>query len=115
MPSHIIDYSVPSLQGGYPRQPESLPHGLVSPPPAVREKLSAEKTKHPPDVFNADAEKRILNQWTLDYYFDYLGHEVIYRSTPEGPEVLAVGEEEIVQLKLDLPLEEQLKLETWMP
>ncbi len=115
MSSQIIDYSAPSLQGGYPRRPESLPHGLMSPPQPVRERLSQEKAKHPPDMFNAEAEERILNQWTLDYYFDYLGHEVIYRQTAEGPEVLAVGEEEVIQLKLGLPLEEQLKLETWMP
>ena len=112
----------------------------------------------PPEVFDAVAEERTLNQWTLGYFFDYLGHEVIYRQTPAGPEVLAVGEEEVIQLtrishhcrtgfptrparqvvrdglgnpsyeqraannsgeKCGLmktwPLEEQLKLETWMP
>jgi hypothetical protein len=113
--SDIIDYTAPSLQGGYPRQPESLPHGLIAPPEAVRELLLKEKAKHPPEVFNAEAEERILNQWTIDYYFDYLGHDVIYRQTPEGPEVLAVGYEEEIRLRKTLPLEEQLKLKTWMP
>ena len=56
-----------------------------------------------------------MNQYTLDYYFDFLGHEVIYRQTPEGPDVLAVEEEEVIRLKLTMPLEEQLKLKTWMP
>ena len=115
MSGQVIDYNAPSLQGGYPRQPESLPHGLISPPEAVRELLLKEKAKHPPEVFNAEAEERILNEWTLDYYFDYLGHEVIYRQTPDGPEVLAVGYEEVIRLKKILPLEEQLKLKTWMP
>jgi hypothetical protein len=113
--SDIIDYTAPSMQGGYPRSPESLPHGLISPPDVMRALLAKEKAKHPPEVFNAECEERILNQYTLDYYFDYLGHEVIYRQRPEGPEVLAIGEEEVIRLKLALPLEEQLKLKTWMP
>src|SRR5438270_654381 len=115
MSRQIIDQNAPSLQGGYPRQPDSLPHGLITPPGPVREMLSKEKAKHPAEVFDAEAEERILNEWTLDYYFDYLGHEVIYRQTPDGPEVLAVGEGEVIRLKLTLPLEEQLKLKTWMP
>src|SRR5207253_10311172 len=106
--------NAPSLQGGYPRRPEDLPHGLISPPDAVRELLAKEKAKHPPLVFNAACEERILNEWTLDYYFDYLGHEVIYRQTPAGPDVLAVGEEEVIRLKKTWPLEEQLKLKIWM-
>src|SRR6266540_3580906 len=113
MSSDIIDYNAPSMQGGYPRRPEDLPHGLISPPEAVRELLAKEKAKHPPEVFNAACEERILNEWTVGYYFDYLGHEVIYRQTPAGPDVLAVGMMEVIQLKLTLPLEEQLQLRTW--
>ena len=56
-----------------------------------------------------------MNQWTVHYYFDYLGHEVLYRPTPEGPEVLAVGDEEIFALQEKMSLEEQLKLETMLP
>jgi len=115
MPGQIIDSNAPSLEGGYPRRPEGLPHGLISPPESVRQQLSQEKAKYAPEVFNGQVEERILNQWTLDYYFDYLGHEVIYRQTPAGPDVLAVGEEEVIQLKKTLPLEEQLRLQTWMP
>ena len=114
MASDIIDYNAPSLQGGYPRQPESLPHGLITPPEAVRELVAREKAKFRPEIFNAEAEERILNQWTLDYYFDYLGHEVIYRQTPDGPDVLAVGELEVIRLIKTLPHEEQMKLQTWM-
>jgi hypothetical protein len=115
MSNRFIDDTAPSLQRGYPRSPENLPHGLICPPEAVRELLATEKAKHPPQVFNAVAEERILNQWTLDYYFNRLGHEVIYRQKPEGPEVLAVGEEEVIRLKKALRLEEQLQLKTWMP
>ncbi len=56
-----------------------------------------------------------MERYTLNYYFDYLGHEVLYRSTPEGPEVLAVGFSEILAFEKDMPLEEQVKLKTWMP
>jgi hypothetical protein len=113
--SDIIEWDAPSMQGGYPRTPESLPHGLISPPDLVRELVAKEKAKHPPHVFDAAWEEQILNQWTIGYYFDYLDHEVIYRQTPEGPDVLAVGEEEIIRLQLTLPLEEQMKLQGWMP
>jgi hypothetical protein len=110
----IIDYTAPSIQGGYPRTPESLPHGQVTPSQAVRELLAKEKkAKHRPDSFAAAAEERILHHGTIDYYFDSLGQDVIYRQTPDGPEVLAVGYEELIRLKKTLPLEEQLKLKSW--
>src|SRR5262249_2344051 len=105
----------PSLQGGLERRPEDLPHGLLQPPEHVRELLALEKAKHPPEVFTPEAEERILNEWVIAYHFDYLGHEVIYRQTPDGPDVLAVGEMEVIRLMKTLPLDEQLKLETWLP
>jgi hypothetical protein len=40
---------------------------------------------------------------------------VIYRQAPQGPEILAVGEQEVIALKQALPLEEQLRLQTWLP
>jgi len=115
MRSEIIDITAPSLQGGYPRDPKSLPHGLLVPPEAVRELLAREKARHPPEVFNAEAEERILNQWTLGYYFDYLGHEVTYRQTPAGPEVLAVGFEEDLALRRRIGEEEHRKFKIWAP
>ena len=45
----------------------------------------------------------------VQYYFDQLGYEVAYRSTPQGPEVLAVGYDEILALTKDLALKEQLQ------
>lgn len=113
--SEFIDYNAPSLRGGLDRRPEDLPHGLLTPPDEVRQLVAREKAKFAPEIFNAEAEERILNEWTLGYYFDYLGHEVLYRQTPEGPEVLAVGFEETLTYTRDLPLEEQLQLQTWMP
>jgi hypothetical protein len=109
MSSQFIDFNAPSMQGGYPRSPESLPHGLISPPELVREMLAKEKAKYPPEVFNAEAEERILNQYTLDYYFDQLGHEVVYRQTPAGPEVVAVGDDERFALRRRIGEEEYRK------
>ena len=67
--------------------------------------------------FNLTEATRVreLNRQTLNYYFDYLGHEVAYRETPQGPDVLAVGDEEILALTKDMSLEEQLKLRRWLP
>jgi hypothetical protein len=115
MSGDIIDWSAPSLRGGVDRRPEDLPHGLIVPPPEVRALLAKEKTKHPPQCWPPAIEERTLNHWTLGYYFDYLGHEVLYRQTPEGPEVLAVGWEEIFALRQKMPQEELLKLQTWLP
>lgn len=112
MSSQFIDLNAPSLQGG-PKRPAELPHGLITPPDYVRELLDKERAKHPPEAF-ARFEERLLNEWTLQYYFDYLGHEVLYRITPQGPEVLAVGFDEILAFTKDMPLDERLKLKTWM-
>ncbi len=115
MPGQFMDLNAPSLQGGLCRKPEDLPHGKIVPPDLVLETVAQQKAKFPPEIYTPEAEERDLNQFTLQYYFDYLGHEVLFRSTPEGPEVLAVGFDEILAFEKDIPLEEQLKLKTWMP
>ncbi len=112
MSSQFIDLNAPSLQGGFPRLPQDLPHGLIAPPELAREWLEKERAGRPPEVF-ARHEERLLNDLTLQYYFDYLGHDVLYRVTPQGPEVLAVGFDEILAFTKDMPLDEQLKLEIW--
>jgi hypothetical protein len=113
MSSQFIDLNAPSLQGG-PKRPEELPHGLITPPDRVRELLEKERAKHPPQSFGPFAE-RLLNEWTLQYYFDYLGHEVLYRITPQGPEVLAVGFDEMLAYRKKTPCEQQAGLKTWLP
>jgi hypothetical protein len=115
MPGDFVDSTAPSLERCVPRHPEDLPHGLITPPLEVREQLAREKAKHPPASFNLDFEERTLNEWTLAYYFDNLGHEVLYRATSEGPIVLAVGDDEITAFCKPLSLEEQLTLKTWLP
>lgn len=113
MSSEIIDWGAPSLQGGFPRRAEDLPRGLLTPPDRVRELIEQERAKHPPEVF-ARWEERLLNEWTIQYYFDYLGHEVLYRDTPQGPVVLAVGHEEVLPLRKSIPLEEWQGIQTFL-
>jgi len=118
MPNEIIDWNAPSLQRTLPALPKDLPHGLVAPPQEVRDEIAAADEKLLREhgfSLHEDARVRELNRHTLNYYFDYLGHEVAYRETPLGPEVLAVGDEEILALTKDMSLEEQLKLRRWLP
>ena len=93
------------------KPPEELPHGQLTIPEEVRELVEMERAKYP---HCAEAVWReMLNRWAVSWYYDGLGQEVIYRETPEGPEVLAVGMVEVVGLKKQTPLEEQLKLKTY--
>jgi hypothetical protein len=115
MSNQFIDYTAPSLQGPLPKRPEDLPHGLVVPPDRVRELVVKEKAKFSAEVFTPEAEERILNEWSLQYYFDYLGYEVLYRQTPEGPEVLAVGFDEIFARTQGMNPKAFEGLKTWVP
>ena len=118
MGNEIIDLNAPSLQRTLPALPADLPHGLIVPPKEVRDYIAAlDETLLKDHGFrmNEEALLRELNDHTLNYYFDYLGHEVSYRETPQGPEVLAVGDEEILALTGGMSLEEQLKLRRWLP
>lgn len=76
------------------RPPAELPHGMLPVPPEVRELVERERGRHRPEAFGP-AERGILNRWTVSWYFDGLHHEVLYRETPDGPEVLAVGFDEV--------------------
>ena len=109
MSSSIIDSGVREA-GSY--RPEDLPHGLIPPPGEVREQIEKERSKHWPEAF-AGAEQRLLNQWTLDYYFGQLTHEVLYRETPQGPEVLAVCFDEIFTRTNAMDPEAMKGLQTW--
>ena len=115
MSSQFIDFSAPSLQGPQPKRPEDLPHGLITPPQEVRDLVADDKARFPSEVYTAEVEERVLNDWTLQHYFDYLGYEVAYRQTPQGPEVLAVGLEEDLALRKRIGEEEYRRLQTWLP
>lgn len=66
-----------------------------------------------PEAFEQNRED-LLNRWALRWYFDGLGHEVIYRPTSDGPEVIAVGSEETSALRRSTPPEEQLRLRRYL-
>jgi hypothetical protein len=97
----------------YGKPPEELPHGLLTIPPEVRELIEERRAEYSPEVF-AKVEITMLNDETIGWYFSDLGHEVIYRETPRGPEVLAVGYEEVLALKKMMPAEELRKLKREM-
>jgi hypothetical protein len=82
--------------------PPSPLRGLLPTPPEVA-KLVAREVKRLP--MTEEARRQITNDWTLQYYFG--GHEIAYRRTPQGVEVLAAGLEEISQLLRTLPLSQR--------
>jgi hypothetical protein len=95
--------------------PQDLPHGLLAPPERVAEIVAREEAKFPPEIFTPDAKERLTVDLTLQYYFEGPGYEVAYRSTPQGPEVLAVGWEEIVILRKGLPKGGPSTIHFWHP
>jgi hypothetical protein len=115
MSSQFIEAGAPAGEGKVPKRPEDLPHGLLTPPERVKELLALEKAKFPPERFTPAVEERLLNEWTVAHYFEPLVYEVSYRPTPEGPEVLAVGFDEILALRRRIGEEEYRKLRAWMP
>lgn len=70
--------------------PATLPRGLFRPPQRILDQIARDKARGTPH-YDRDYEILTLNDWTLAWYFE--NHSVIYRPTPEGPEVLAVDEE----------------------
>ena len=118
MSSQFIELNAPSMQGLSPKTSENLPHGLLALPDRVREIVAHEEERLSREYGitpSPEARRRLMDDLTLQYYFDGLGHEVLYRSTPAGPEVLAVGFEEILTRRQGKSLEEQLAFHTWLP
>jgi hypothetical protein len=116
MPEHPHNPAGEQPGKNLPKQPHELPHGLLKPPQAVLDALAKEKTKFPPEVFAHEVEERTLNEWTVDYVFGHqLGYydDVLYRPTPEGPEVIAVGTVEVLDRTKNMLAEEQDLLKTW--
>jgi hypothetical protein len=118
MPDPTPDPKPSAPEGNLPERLQDLPHGLLKPPQEVIDALGREKARFPPEIYAREYEERTLNDWTVDYIFGHqLGYfgDVLYRPTPEGPEVLAVGFDEIYAFTKDMPAEEQAKLKTWTP
>jgi hypothetical protein len=115
MPRQLSEPNSPSIVSNGEGQPQELPRGLISPPQQVRAVVEQQKSKGLPDFFLGEAWQRMSDELTLQYYFEDAGKELLYRSTPQGPEVLAIGFDEIQAFVKDMPLEDQLKLQTWIP
>jgi hypothetical protein len=85
VPSDFFDENAPRWDSRLP-----APRGLLPVPAEVERVVAREKARLQPWM-NAEAEKRTRDDLTLQYYYE--GQSVICRFTPEGVEVLAVGDE----------------------
>jgi hypothetical protein len=102
MVNQFTDLSVPAWDPHLPR-----PRGLLPVPPHVEQLVATEKSRLQPH-FTAEAEKRLRDDWTLQYYYE--GETVVYRITPQGVEVLAVGMDEMGKLLNGMTQEELLQV-----
>jgi hypothetical protein len=97
--SEIIDANAPAHNPATPR-----PHGLLPVPTEVEEFVAREKARLAA-YFTDEAESRIRNDLTLQYYYE--GIEVAYRMTPSGVEVLAAGWDEVKDYLRDTPYDQR--------
>jgi hypothetical protein len=89
-----------------------LPRGLVQPPPYVLEELEALKASSPA-AWPRDYEVIELNYLTLFFYYENI--LVAYRETENGPEVLAVGDEEVGEFVEKTPQDVLLAVSITVP
>ena len=92
------------------------PKGLLPVPVEVGAVIAKEEARllHQKGIVPTPAaRRRMLDSLTLQYYYE--GFYVAYRPTPQGPEVLAVGHEEIGRLLGGLDQEERLKIKVAQP
>jgi len=92
------------------------PRGLLPVPPEVEAIIAKEEARLLSEkgiVPTPEARQRMVDSFTLQYYYE--GFYVACRATPQGPEVLAVGPEEIGQLLGGMDQEERLKIKVGQP
>lgn len=109
----FIDRSQP-LPPYHGRPPAEMPHGLLAVPDWVREEVAKRMAKHP-GVWAPEAVQRTLCDWTLQHYFEAEGYEVLYRPTPDGPLVVAVGDDERIAFRRAAPPDEIREFVSWLP
>jgi hypothetical protein len=95
------------------KPPAELPHGLLEIPPEVRELIAEQAAKYPPGAFAPFETQRLCFE-TIGWFFDGLCQEVLYRETPGGPEVLAVGSAEVLAFKQRVSFDERKDLKTYL-
>ncbi len=92
------------------------PRGLLAVPLEVEAAVAEDDSsllKEHGIVPTSEDRQRQLNSLTLQYY--YGGHDVAYRITPRGVELLAVGLAEIRQLVQGMSQEQLLTIEIGQP
>jgi hypothetical protein len=92
------------------------PRGLLPIPGEVKRIIAKEEARLLNEhgiVPTPEAQQRMVDSFTLQYYYE--GFYVAYRPTSQGPEVLAVGDEEIGRLLRGMDQEERLKIKIGQP
>ena len=69
-----------------------LPRGVVTFPPQIREAIARERARFAPEIFTEEYARKSLEYQTLIWYYE--GLPVVYKSLPDGIQVLGVGWEE---------------------
>ncbi len=92
------------------------PRGLLPIPWEVAQIIAKEESRLLNEhgiVPTPEARQRMVDSFTMQYYYE--GFYVAYRPTPQGPEVLAVGDEEIGRLLRGMDQQERLKIKVRQP
>jgi hypothetical protein len=93
MSSELIDLTLPAHDPSVPKS-----RGLLPVPREIEEAVAREEERIAREhgiVIAPEARQRMLDDWTLNYYYD--GAYVASRRTSQGVEILAVGPEEASQ------------------
>ncbi len=97
MPATVRDGNAPAPQATLPSRP-----AVLEPPDEVRDAIAREEARLQGQglTVSPEARKRMLDDWTLSYYFrDLAGVDIAYRPTERGVEVLGVGFEEVLKVR----------------
>ena len=108
---HLVDELNAPLVAARPK-----PRGLLPVPPEVEAAVAEDDSsllKEHGIVPTSEDRQRQVNSLTLQYY--YGGHDVAYRITPQGVELLAAGLSEIRQLVQGMSQEELLTIKIGQP
>ena len=108
---HFVDELNAPLVAARPK-----PRGLLPIPPEVEASIAEEDSwllKHHGIVPTVEDRQRQVNSLTLQFY--YGGHDVAYRLTPQGVELLATGLSEIRQLVQGMGQEELMSIKIGQP
>jgi hypothetical protein len=104
MASGLIDRAIPEHDANSPR-----PRGLLPVPPQVDESVACEVDRLAREngiEVTPPAKQRMRDDLVLQYYYE--GAYIAYRRTPQGIEVVAVGEDESQRYREEHPPESRM-------